>query len=243
MTNWSGNKITGFKGFAFLDAVDRSLYVSKKDCTLPHEMEVHSKEDADSERFKDELSQVISVFKSNNSFFNQRFELLVENVIQVVPKKGSQLRVNGSGVSFIQRRKDLYMSVPDKSEVCTFEFALNVAHEMGHQALITYQHYDNIIYGDHRQSVYSVIREKERPAILSFHALVATAYMLELIDSSFDKLKSLVDANYFYKRFNGLKHALLSGLNDFKHVHFTTLGKQIYAELLAFYLYLSMKKV
>ncbi|RYZ46272.1 MAG: methyltransferase domain-containing protein [Sphingobacteriales bacterium] len=55
---------------------------------------------------------------------------------------------------------------------------------MGHQALIVYQQSDAIISGDLEREVYSVIRRVKRPAILSFHAAVALAFMTRYLSEA-----------------------------------------------------------
>ena len=85
----------------------------------------------------------------------------------------------GRGVSSHFYRGGLLVDLPEIDEHLEIEFAINLAHELGHQAFMVYQNADPIVDGDLRAPVYSAIRGEPRPAIKSFHALVALAYMKE----------------------------------------------------------------
>ena len=87
--------------------------------------------------------------------------------------------LRGRGVSSHFYRGGILVDLPEIDEHLDVELAINLAHELGHQALMVYQNAHPIIDGDPRAAVYSAIRSVERPAIKSFHALVALAYMKE----------------------------------------------------------------
>ncbi len=57
--------------------------------------------------------------------------------------------------------------------------AIDLAHEVGHQGLMLFQLADTIMENDLQRAVYSSVRRADRPAILSLHASVASAYMIE----------------------------------------------------------------
>ncbi|MCB9254270.1 MAG: hypothetical protein H6617_06270 [Bdellovibrionaceae bacterium] len=59
------------------------------------------------------------------------------------------------------------------------ELAVDLAHEIGHQVMMIYQHSDSIIEGDPDSLVYSSVRQTLRPAIMAMHAAMAMAYMME----------------------------------------------------------------
>ena len=61
--------------------------------------------------------------------------------------------------------------------------AIDIAHEVGHQALYTLQLADPLIEDGLTSPVYSGVRDMPRPAIMSLHASAAIAYMLEVVDS------------------------------------------------------------
>jgi hypothetical protein len=60
--------------------------------------------------------------------------------------------------------------------------AVALAHELGHQVLMTYQVADPIIASNPDAPVYSAIRGTFRPAILAFHGAMALAYMTHVAE-------------------------------------------------------------
>jgi len=58
--------------------------------------------------------------------------------------------------------------------------ALDLAHEMGHQALVLLQSADDLIASDWNTPVYSEVRRVNRPAFQSLHAAAAIAFMVTL---------------------------------------------------------------
>lgn len=65
--------------------------------------------------------------------------------------------------------------------------ALDLVHEMGHQALALFQSADPIFVTDPRAPVYSEVRKTYRPAIQSLHAAAAIAFMTRFL-ADVDKL-------------------------------------------------------
>ncbi len=90
----------------------------------------------------------------------------------------------GRGVSSHFYRGGILVDLPEIGEHLEVELAINLAHELGHQALMVYQNADPIIDGDIRAPVYSTIREENRPAIKSLHAVVALAFMKEFVSAA-----------------------------------------------------------
>ena len=108
---------------------------------------------------------------------------------------------------------------------------LNIVHEMGHLAIITYQNFDSIIEEELTKPIFSVIRKTNRPAILAFHAMVATIYMLEfLIDLKRSNITISTNKNYIHKRSQELIKSLQIALKHFRTTHFSILGNEIYSE-------------
>jgi HEXXH motif-containing protein len=62
------------------------------------------------------------------------------------------------------------------------ELAIDLAHEIGHHVLHTFQTADSILSSNLREPVYSSVRRCVRPAIMSMHAAVALGYMLEAVE-------------------------------------------------------------
>src|SRR5690606_27268990 len=87
----------------------------------------------------------------------------------------------GVGFSSIRSRGAIYLSVPKLEDFYYLELAINLSHELGHQALMIYQGADSILNGDLEFPVYSAIRKTNRPAIMAFHAVTALSYMVLFI--------------------------------------------------------------
>ena len=64
-------------------------------------------------------------------------------------------------------------------EEATVELAIDLAHEVGHHSLHTYQTADPVLQSDLRAPIYSGVKQIERPAIMSLHASAALLFMIE----------------------------------------------------------------
>jgi hypothetical protein len=106
-----------------------------------------------------------------SAFFRAIYPSLVEMVIPLEREKSC-------GFSSMLARGVVFRSFHKPYTAATL--ALDVAHEMGHQALILLQSVDPLISSDLMAPVFSEIRKQDRPAIQSLHAAAALAYMLIL---------------------------------------------------------------
>ncbi len=139
----------------------------------------------------------------------------------------------GRGVSSHLYRGGIIIDLPEVEEHGDVELAINLAHEMGHQALMVYQNADPIIDGDLRAPVYSAIRREHRPAIKSFHALVALAYMKEFaVQALGDSALSSQRRARLEVRIGQIDEALRSGARALREsgVKLTALGGELLAE-------------
>lgn len=103
--------------------------------------------------------------------------LYTEFVDYVVPLTHGRNR----GYSTHLARGVIFRSFPPNANA--YDIAIDLAHELGHQVLMAWQSVDKILTTDHDQPVFSEIRLVNRPAIQSFHAAVALAYMLYFVKS------------------------------------------------------------
>lgn len=152
-----------------------------------------------------------------------------------VPLAGTNLRENGSGKSCHWLKGAIFLSLPLKSQYSTFELALNIAHELGHQVLMVYQDCDAIM-ADISKPVYSAIRKTYRPAILSFHALLAIYFMLIFCQSVL-RSTEIVDPHfrtYIKNRAEKLSSDLIVGSYSLKDVEFSQFGFLVLREILDF---------
>lgn len=125
------------------------------------------------ESFRDGLDYL----RRYSPFFAALYPMLVEFVVPLT-------RAHSSGFSSHLARGVIFRSFPISQGALSI--AMDLAHELGHQALMTLQSVDKLFESDPLAPVYSEIRHTERPAVQSLHATAALAYM-----SSFeDELRS-----------------------------------------------------
>lgn len=118
-----------------------------------------------------EYEQAAILIRSSGKTLELLFDAIVD---VVVPLGGGRNR----GYSTHFARGAIFRSLPDDNDAC--DVAFDVVHELGHQVLMIWQSIDPIIVSDPEALIYSQIRKKNRPAIQSYHATVALAYMLYL---------------------------------------------------------------
>lgn len=215
------------------DKSDSTLGFIHKD--LAHQFSVYNVSDPGFRENQKLLKKSFSLIKDIDLAYYCRLQKMVLHVIMQKGYKDRELRDDGTGLSSFNYRKGIFLSVPTCKN-WEFELILNIAHELGHQALITLQKVDKIILDSHLELVYSVVRKTERPAILSFHALTASIYMLEFILTNKNRIKVLCSDDYFYERFRCIKSDVERGLKIFKDVKFSPLGRRIYDEFVALYI-------
>lgn len=203
-----------------------------------------NKNDPEFEKFNKLAAETKSIISRCDFSWNARLHLLIHELLPFTNRLfPNTLLDNGSGLSTLFYRHGVFLSTPVESEVQTFEFCLNLAHEMGHQALMIYEQFDDIVKHDHTELCYSVIRRTERPVIQSFHALIATAYMVELIFCAENSLKEVCSSKYVKMRFEELRDNMRTALGEFDHINFTKFGKQIFLECKSLYLYSLTRKM
>ncbi|MCB0404394.1 MAG: hypothetical protein KDD51_06380 [Bdellovibrionales bacterium] len=113
------------------------------------------------------------------------------------------------------------------------ELAVDLAHEIGHQIMMIYQHSDALVDGDAHTPIYSSVRQTLRPAIMALHAAMAMACMMEacrgILSSSETTTKEKKYASGSLSMFS--KHQPL-GLQSLRAgARFTKVGEGILSEL------------
>ena len=111
--------------------------------------------------------------------------------------------------------------------------AVDLAHELGHQALMLYQLTDKILLTPLDAPVYSTVRRTDRPAIFALHACVAAAYMIETcIAIERAKLSSPLEREFARNSISELVPHQRIGLESLRKVSkFTQIGQLIFDEL------------
>lgn len=114
------------------------------------------------------LSEAIEIIRSVDDVVGVLFEEVVDCI---VPLGGGRNR----GYSTHLARGAIFRSLPIENDAS--DVAIDIVHELGHQVLIVWQSVDPILESDPLAPVFSQIRRVDRPAIQTFHATVALAYM------------------------------------------------------------------
>lgn len=124
-------------------------------------------------------AEQVSVFADGRVTLTQSNDILCEMYSQfvdfVLPLGGERNR----GFVGHLTRGIIYRTIPKNCD--KYDVAIDLAHEMGHNVLITWQSVDPIVSSDRRQMIYSQIRRTLRPVMQTFHAAVALAFMYQLV--------------------------------------------------------------
>lgn len=128
----------------------------------------------------------------------------------------------------------MFMAVPDMNrEFWNINLQIDIAHELGHSALIVYQAADPIFVSELDQPVLSGVRKVLRPAIMSFHAAAALAFMIEYLENALFQFQG-DELRYVESELQKCKSDLSLALKALEKCEFTDLGKEIFAEFCSF---------
>lgn len=172
------------------------------------------------------------------------FRQRIRTLCQILVPLGSNLPGNprrdvGRGFSSHLFRGAIFMDPPATVDHRFEAYAINLAHELGHQAFFVYQSADPIIDGPLDAPVYSVIRMTDRPAIQSYHAVVAAAYMAEFIGDWLAKDgPDKPNSEYLRCRLNENITHVEGGIRALSALRYTDIGRQILDEMLDLAAYL-----
>jgi len=189
---------------------------------------------AEVELFRNDFNLILNFLKTECSVDYKHLTSFVDQIIPITGtnKGGPPLRANGSGLTTHNYRGGVFISPAIRSHVSDLENVLNLVHELGHTCLNVYLSCDEIILdSDKLKPVYSVVRKCYRPALMSFHALVATAYMYDFILRNFRQLTSLVQSTRLNERMVHLSKDLEAGLLLCKGLRFSSVGLAILMEI------------
>lgn len=183
--------------------------------------------------FNSEIVKSLDFIKENSDLM----PLLENNIKYFVPLKENgpdhKFRVNGSGCSVHWMKGAVFLSLPYDKTHRKIELSLNIVHELGHQALMIYQDIDELIPDGLQKHVYSAVRKTTRPAILSFHALVAIYYMIVFVKQSLKVQTNSFDSECLAVKFDVLKKQFLAGAFALKDITFTDLGRNLFSEMIS----------
>ena len=179
------------------------------------------------------FKEAIRLLCQSGPTFKERFETLVCHLIPI-NSKAEGTRPGGIGNSSEMAKGAVFLSCPTQKDFKALELAINLSHELGHQALMVYQSSD-VILNYIRKPVYSGVRGEKRPAIQSLHALVALSYMVEFLSKLLqtDEL-SQEKREYALTRHQDLKKSYQKAFKEFSPKDFTEIGTAIYSDLKTF---------
>ncbi len=180
---------------------------------------------------------------SSLPFFSQAYELtncwsawqrnLFYSVVKSVVPISDQFDSLKTGNAFSDRHfiGTLFTSIKRTNQFPEIDLNISLAHELGHQALMIYQ-YSNDLLIDFKAPTYSAIRKTLRPAIASFHAVVALSHMLSAVNSLLESNLDTERKTYLRNLQKEYASSFDSGLNALKSIQTTELADLILNDLL-----------
>lgn len=130
----------------------------------------------------DERSEVVPMLKDARACIQENSEflsLVYTDLVQIlVPLKQPRPR----GWTCHYARGAVFLGFAPQYSI--FDLALDLVHEMGHQALALFQSADRLIASNLDAPIYSEVRRTFRPAIQSLQATAAIAYMTHLAEAA-----------------------------------------------------------
>jgi HEXXH motif-containing protein len=184
------------------------------------------------ETFTIQIQEALDLVFESSSNLKTRWETLINTVVPVT-HSATPPTILGRGFSNHFFRKAIFIQLPSDSPKKNLQIALNLVHELGHQALMTYQNADLIVETNREHEVYSVIRKIKRPIIRSFHAFFVSAYMLEFLIEA-QKLDLPIDLMAQIKgEASVIRGLLLTSVTELRTspVSFSQLGSEIIDEI------------
>lgn len=158
-------------------------------------------------------------------------------VVQVVPLYSTDGRDRRLGSSHEMAKGAIFMGIPLEPGIDRLlEFAVDIAHEVAHQVIITYLAFDDLILSSADRLVFSGVRGTPRPPIRALHAATALCYIVEverkLLESYRGKMSFYCDFKDLHeKNVVSLKKTLDSLGSE---CEFSELGRAIYEECASF---------
>ncbi|MES2769430.1 MAG: hypothetical protein V4596_09820 [Bdellovibrionota bacterium] len=203
---------------------------------LVHKIKTHFKIDTKQDslhKFKNIVDASLK-FLNLSELFKLRLDFLALEFISLF-QHTDKVRIDGVGRSVHWYIGGIFVGLPQKPKFYAEELAINIAHEIGHQSFMVYQNADRIINSDFNELIYSPIRKVPRPAILSFHAVVALAFMCEFMLNIIQNQALRIEQNNYF--LNRLKESLFDfklGINAINNLEYTDFGNELLTELKLF---------
>jgi hypothetical protein len=161
------------------------------------------------------IRNTMDLISSSSEILYRQFMTLVKTIVPFVVKDSNIDDPDMEPGTSSQRAKGaIFHTLPkSNSAIDTFDFAVNLVHELGHQTLMIYQAGDSILSSPLNAPVWSAIRKNQRPAIMCVHAVAALSFMLLFVNASIanKKLCSSVNQHAMIRR-NKIQEDLSIGI-------------------------------
>jgi hypothetical protein len=178
------------------------------------------------------FNSALSKINSSGNDISKLFGTVVDHIVPI-NTEGQNFQEIGIGFSTHLAKGSIFLSIPTlEEEIAPLQMAINAIHELGHQCLYLYQSADKIIDKGLNDAVYSYVRKTKRPAIQSFHASVALAFMMRFLTQY--KAVNKKESDYQDKMIKALGKDFKDSLRSFDSIKFTEVGGLIFKELRSF---------
>jgi len=183
------------------------------------------------EDFRSKISKYLSEVSGLGEDYRNRLSALVQEVIplrKITPDL--PVRFDGEGMTTQCYRGGVFLTLAQESDRHHCENLVNLIHEIGHQAFNLLLCSDTVVSGDLNTPAYSPVRKTMRPGILAVHALVAVAYMVELMARAPELFLKDSSPKWVRERFLGLTNDLEYGLATVRSLPLTPVGTELINE-------------
>lgn len=188
------------------------------------------------DEFRSRVSGYLKIVQNLGSDYSGRLNALVQEIIPLRKiKADAPIRFDGEGMTTQCYRGGIFLTLAKKSERHECENLLNFVHELGHQSFNLLLTSDSVVAGNIYSPAYSPVRKTMRPGILAFHALVAVAYMVELMARAPNIFLSTSDSRWVRQRYLKLMRDLEYGLASVRTLSLTEVGKEVVQEFEALF--------
>ena len=175
----------------------------------------------------------VELLRGSSSFFDEIYPFLIDTVVPL--EVVGAIFSSRAAFSSHDIRGAVFRVVPRLDlPFWKIDLAIDIAHEIGHQALMIYQAADAILDSEFDQLIISGVRKVHRPAIMSLHAAAALAYMVSYLRDQTSETALLLleedELQYAKSELNRYEKDLETALNALKACRFTELGRVIYRE-------------
>jgi hypothetical protein len=166
-------------------------------------------------------SDAIALLSKSVPWIGQLFAMMISGVIPIYHEKyGRPFR---RGTSHIDHLGFIFTSyierIKQNSSLMKMVLAVDLAHELGHQALMLFQLSDSILRSPLKEPVYSSVRRENRPAIMALHGTIASAYMMEICHNIIHGAFSELGQQYCKNTLSQLSYHQSRSLEALKTTH------------------------